>query len=157
QRLQLGERQLDIALQIVEAYYDAVLGDREAEITAAALEQANVQLEHARRRHEAGQASALDVLNIEVQRDNLEPQRVQPLHGRDQALLTLERLIDLPADSELQLTETLAPEALHPLADAAIETMAAGAVDRRPDVAAAERTIRVRELEENAALGSRMP
>lgn len=83
QELQLTERQLDVTLQIVEAYYGAVLADRVVEISEAALEEANKQLDHVRKTHAAGNASEMDVLNVEVQRDNLEPDRVDALNARD--------------------------------------------------------------------------
>src|SRR5262245_3438575 len=57
QELQLTERQLDVTLQIVEAYYGAVLADRVVEISEAALEEANKQLDHVRKTHAAGNAS----------------------------------------------------------------------------------------------------
>ena len=61
--LQLSERELDVTLQIVQAYFGAVLPDRVVEISEAALEEANKQLDHVQKTHKAGNASEMDVLN----------------------------------------------------------------------------------------------
>src|SRR5262245_58383081 len=63
QQLTLTEQQLDVSLQIVQAYYDAVLSARVADISAASVEQANQQLNDVQLAHQAGKASALDVMS----------------------------------------------------------------------------------------------
>ena len=156
QELQLTERELDVTLQIVQAYYGAVLADRVVEISEAALEEANKQLDHVRKTYAAGNASEMDVLNVEVQRDNLEPGRVDALNDRDQALRNLRRLIDLKDEQALRLTNSLEPEGFTPLAAPALDSIAT-AFGRRASIAAADRQIRIQNLRESGARGSRLP
>ena len=156
QELQLSERELDVTLQIVQAYYGAVLADRVAEISEAALEEANRQLDHVRKTYAAGNASEMDVLNVEVQRDNLEPGRVDALNDRDQALRNLRRLIDLKDEQSLQLTNSLEPEGFTPVPVSALDSIAT-AFGRRASIAAADRQIRIQKLRESGARGSRLP
>ena len=156
QELQLTERELDVTLQIVQAYYGAVLADRVVEISEAALEEANKQLDHVRKTYAAGNALELDVLNVEVQRDNLEPGRIEALNDRDQALRNLRRLIDLTDEQTLQLTDALEPDGFTPLSARALDSIAT-AYGRRPSIAAADRQIRIQSLRESGARGSWMP
>jgi outer membrane protein TolC len=156
QELQLTERELDVTLQIVQAYYGAVLADRVVEISEAALEEATKQLDHVQKTHQAGNASEMDVLNVEVQRDNLEPGRVDALNDRDQALRNLRRLIDLRDDQALQLTDTLEPETFQALSAPVLDSLAR-MYTRRGSIAAADRNIRIQKLRESGARGSRLP
>jgi len=156
QELQLTERELDVTLQIVQAYYGAVLADRVVEISEAALEEANKQLDHVQKTHKAGNASEMDVLNVEVQRDNLEPGRVDALNDRDQALRNLRRLIDLRDDQALQLTDALEPETFQALSAPVLDSLAR-MYTRRASIAAADRNIRIQKLRESGARGSRLP
>ena len=156
QELQLTERELDVTLQIVQAYYGAVLADRVVEISEAALEEANKQLDHVQKTHKAGNASEMDVLNVEVQRDNLEPGRVDALNDRDQALRNLRRLIDLRDDQALQLTDALEPETFQALSAPVLDSLAR-MYTRRASIAAADRNIRIQKLRESGARGSRFP
>ena len=156
QELQYSERQLDVTLQIVEAYYGAVLADRVVEISDAALEEANRQLDHVTKTHKAGNASEMDVLTVEVQRDNLEPGRVDALNARDQALRNLQRLIDVKEEQSLRLTDSLRTEEFKPLATPAIDSLS-NQYTRRASIAAADRNIRIQKLRESGARGSRLP
>ena len=156
QELQLTERELDVTLQIVQAYYGAVLADRVVEISEAALEEANKQLDHVQKTHKAGNASEMDVLNVEVQRDNLEPGRVDALNDRDQALRNLRRLIDLRDDQALRLTDALEPETFQALSAPVLDSLAR-MYTRRASIAAADRNIRIQKLRESGARGSRLP
>jgi outer membrane protein TolC len=156
QELQLTERQLDVTLQIVEAYYGAVLADRVVEISEAALEEANKQLDHVQKKHAAGNSSEMDVLNVEVQRDNLEPGRVDALNARDQALRNLQRLIDVKEEQGLQLTDSLRTEAFKPMSASAVDSIS-NAYMRRASIAAADRNIRIQKHRESGARGSRLP
>jgi len=157
QELQLTERELDVTLQIVQAYYGAVLADRVVEISVAALDEANKQLDHVRKTHVAGNASELDVLNVEVQRDNLEPDRIDALNDRDQALRNLQRLIDLKDEPSLRLTDSLDPERFAPVSASELDAMAATTLTRRASIAAADRQIRIQKLRERGTRGLWVP
>ena len=155
--LQLTERELEVSLEIVQAYYGAVLADRIAEISVAALESANEHLDHVRRTRSAGNASDLDVLSVEVQRDNLEPDRIQALNARDQALRNLDRLIGLGAEGSLRLTDVLNPKAFAAVPRATLDSVARSALGRRAGIAAADHQIRVNKLRESGAKAAWMP
>lgn len=157
QESMLRERELEVSLDVLQAYYGAVLAERVAEITAAALEEANEQLRHVQKTHAAGNASEMDVLNVEVQRDNLEPQRIDALNKRDQALATLKRLIDIDPGQAVRLSDELQPDRFTPVPMEELDRLSAGALSRRPQLVAAERTIAARRLQEAGVRASALP
>jgi outer membrane protein TolC len=97
------------------------------------------------------------VLSVEVQRDNLEPDRVQALNARDQALRNLDRLIGLGADGSLRLTDVLNPKTFAPVPAATLDSIARSALGRRASIAAADHQIRVNKLRESGARASWLP
>lgn len=157
QDLQLTESELDVSLQVVQAYYDAILAERLSEIADASLAQADTQLQHVQLQQRMGNKAELDVLQVQVDRDNLEPQRIQALNQRDQALLNLKRLIGVPMTAPVTLTDSLSPEQLHLLPASRLADLVASAVRRRPSVEAAERTVLIRELQTSAARAQLLP
>ncbi len=101
------EQVAEIELQVRTAYVQALLA-REMEAAAvAALEQAQAFLEQEELRLESGQASELDVLRAQVDRDNLRPQVVQARNAADIALLDVKRLTDVPMGAPIRLTSSL--------------------------------------------------
>jgi outer membrane protein len=157
QGLQSTERELDVTLEIVEAYYAALLAERSVEITTAALDQANRQLDHVRAKHAAGNESDLEVMNVEVQRDNLDPERIAALNALDTAVLNLKRLIGMPAEAPLRLTGALDPAGFVAVGPSTLDRVAAEALDRRAQVQAARRQITIREHQASAVKGERLP
>lgn len=97
----------DVVLQVRRAYYDAALAGATQEIVEASVELAREHLSDVRLRESAGRASELEVLRAEVELENLVPQSVQAGNARELALLNLKRLVNLPADAELELTTEL--------------------------------------------------
>jgi len=103
----LEEARAEIALDVKRAYYDALLASRSVEIVEMSTELAREHLEQVRLRLSAGRASELEALRAEVELENLMPQLVQARNQRDVAMLNLKRLINLPADAEIELTTEL--------------------------------------------------
>lgn len=103
----LAQQEAQTQLEIRSAYYQALLAQEVASIAEAALEQAQAFYEHETLRYQAGQASELDMLRAEVERDNLEPQLVQGRNAADLAMLNLKRLVNLPLSQPVRLTTPL--------------------------------------------------
>ncbi len=157
QRAQLTDQQLDVTLQIVTAYHTAVLNERLAEIATASFEEANRQLQQVRLREAAGNAARLDVLRAAVDRDNLEPQRIQALNARDLAVLDLKRLVDVPLAQPVHLTDSLTVERFRPAAAANLDAVAADALRRRPALEAARRQVAIDEQRVAVARAAYLP
>lgn len=157
QRSQLSDRELSVVLDVVVAYNTALLNGRLAAIATAAHEEANRQYEQVRLREAAGNASRLDVLRAAVDRDNLEPQRIQALNARDLAVLNLKRLIDLPLNTAVRLVDTLAIDQFRPASGEALDAIARDAIRRRPSLDVARRQIRINEQRVAAAKAASLP
>lgn len=116
----------ELALGVTQAYYTAVLAERLAEITEAQMAQVERELARARTERAVGNASELDVLRAEVDLENLTPELVAAENARLEAELELKRLVDLPPDEPLELTDRLDTESFTPITEARLEELAAG-------------------------------
>ncbi len=151
---QLVEQRAEIAYQVEQAYWGAVLARAFAAIAAEAVDQAEEFLVQERLRLEAGRASELDVLRAEVELENLRPDLVQARNGADLAALNLKRLVDLPLDAPLELTTPLEPG---PEPAPARDPAPAAVLGSRPAVAAAERGVVMREQQVRLARSAFLP
>src|SRR5690606_38854970 len=106
-RAALEEARAEVALEVKRAYYDALLASRSVDIVELSTELAREHLEQVRLRLSAGRASELEALRAEGELEDLMPQLVQARNQRDVAMLNLKRLINLPADAEVELTTDL--------------------------------------------------
>jgi len=104
------EAAADIVLLVQRAYYDAALAEATVEIVEASVELANRHREDVRLQQQAGRASELELLRAEVEAENLQPQLVAARNGLELAMLDLKRLVNLPADAEVELTTPIIPE-----------------------------------------------
>ena len=160
-RAALEETVHDVAVQVKEAYYGAVLADRTVEIVEASVELAEAHLEQVRLQFDAGRASELEVLRAEVERQNLQPQLVQARNARDLAILNLKRLVNLPMDAAVELTTELDASSAEAqrLASIALPSLdeAATRLQRRAALRAAEDFVEVRREQVNIAKGSYLP
>src|SRR5690606_30470976 len=103
----LREARADVALQVRQAYYGALLAQEAESIVEASVELAQQHLDRVRLLLETGQASELDALRAEVELENLRPQLVQARNARELALLNLKRLVNLQIDASVRLTTSL--------------------------------------------------
>lgn len=134
-RAQLGvsSAEAQLTLDVVTAYYDAVLAERRLAIAQTALAQADTTLRQTQARREVGTQPEFDVLRARVARDN---QRTALIQRRSESVIAgirLRQLLNLPADTPLQLST--------PLEDTGADTSPtlAGLLARTPDTAAANR------------------
>jgi outer membrane protein TolC len=97
-----------------QAYYDAALAARLVAIAQATLEQADATLRQVQAGFGAGTQPEFEVLRARVNRDNQTPQLIRRRLDSEVALLRLKQLLDLPANYDLQIAETLRDEALPP-------------------------------------------
>ena len=112
--LGLTTTRAQLLFEVTQAYYDAVLSDQLVNIAAATLEQAGATLRQVEAGLNAGTQPEFEVLRARVNRDTQQPVLIRQRVNRALALLRLKRLLDLPADADLQLADALADENLPP-------------------------------------------
>ncbi|HEX6693619.1 MAG TPA: TolC family protein [Longimicrobiales bacterium] len=117
----LAEAKAQVTLNVAQAYYDASLAERLADIAEETLAQAGRTLEQARLARQVGNQSEFELLRAQVARDNQVPVVIQQRSARDLALLRLKQLLDLPADEPIVLTTQLLADSLMPVAGYAPE------------------------------------
>jgi outer membrane protein TolC len=92
-----------LALDVTQAYFDAVLADRLVVIADTALAQTEELLRQTQLARRVGNQSEFDLLRATVTRDNQRPVVIQREGDRDVAYLRLKQLLNLPLDEPVQL------------------------------------------------------
>lgn len=144
-RAQLQAAEADLLFGIGQSYLDALLAGRRIEIALATVEQIEAQLDQVRLENRAGNAAELDVLRVEVELANADPEVVAAQNALDAAELDLKRLINVPANQPIRLEGELNSADFQPVSDEVLDQyLGVGIVDRRPDVRAAEQQVESR-------------
>lgn len=151
------EERLDLALAVIEAYYGAVLAEDLVEITRESAGQLQAQLAEVRLVRQAGNASDLDVLRVEVERQNLEPQVVAAQNARAIALLNLKRLINIPVAQAVSPVDELVTGDFTPVSANDIADIVGAAEAQRADIEAAARQVAIRRHQVTLAKQSFLP
>ena len=113
-QLNLTSTRAQLALDVAQAYFEAVLSDQLVVIAQAALAQAESTADQVRLQREAGRLAEFDLLRAQVSRDTQRPEVIRRRNERDLAHLRLKQLLDLPLDQPLQLVATLEEPVLSP-------------------------------------------
>lgn len=156
-RASVDEASAEIAFQVKQAYYGAVLAEESATIVQASVELARQHFERVQRLLDAGRASDLELLRAEVEVENLRPELVRARNARDVALLDLKRLVNVPMDAVVELTTTLdSPSAGEAVRLPSLEE-AAPLLGRRAAVRAAEAQVALGEEQVDIAASAYLP
>ena len=100
----LTTQRAQLALDVTQAYFDAVLADQLVEIADTTLAQTNELLRQTTLARRVGNTSEFDPLRATVSRDNQRPVAIQRRGDRDIAYLRLKQLLNLPLDEAVALT-----------------------------------------------------
>ena len=158
--VELTSQQAQLRLDVVQAYYDAVLSDRLVAIADSALAQAERTLSDTKLAREVGNVPEFDLLRATVTRDNQRPVVIQRRSQRDIAYLRLRQLLNLPLADPLALTTSLGDtDSLTPAPPAPDTTRAAAdtAADRRAAVRKAAETVTAQENRLTVARAGSLP
>lgn len=126
--------QAQLALDVTQAYYDAMLADRLVAIAERTLEQADSTLKNTQLARQVGNQSEFDLLRARVTRDNQRPVLIARRADRDVAYLRLRQLVNLPPDLTVELTSELGDTTGLPTGQVSALVSAPG--DTNPDVRA---------------------
>jgi len=105
--LELATQRAQLAMDVTQAYYDAVLADRLVGIAEATLQQVETTLEQTRLARQVGNQPEFELLRAQVTRDNQVPVLIQRRSDRHLAYARLMLLLDLPTDEPVSLTTSL--------------------------------------------------
>ncbi len=139
QSLDAAKNQVALATKV--AYYQVLFDSALVMVQKKALDQAQGRLEEVRQKTVAGLASEYDSLTAVVAVQNLRPPLIQARSALAQDRDQLKRTLGLELSAPIALTDSLAFEPFHRPDSARI----AQAVNRRPDLEAQRRMVRLRE------------
>ncbi|HET9236650.1 MAG TPA: TolC family protein [Oligoflexus sp.] len=105
--LDLASARARAALTTVQIYYDAVLMQKLSSIAESALQQSEQTLRLVQLGGEQGTRPEFDVLRAQVAVQNQKPQLLTARMQKDQALLRLKQLLDIPLEKSVRLTSSL--------------------------------------------------
>ncbi|HMN08487.1 MAG TPA: TolC family protein [Gemmatimonadaceae bacterium] len=138
--IELTSQKAQLALDVTQAYYDAVLAERLVAIAESSLVWTEGTLRQTTLARQVGNQSEFELLRARVTRDNQVPVVLQRRTDRDLAYLRLKQLLNLPQGERLQLTSgidepaepatlrsaaNVAPSALAGEADTSVSSRAA--------------------------------
>lgn len=99
------------ALEVAQAYFDAVASDRFVAIAESSLVLVDRTLAQVTLAREVGTAAEFDLLRATVARDNQRPVVIRAEGARTAAYLRLKQLLDLPLSAPLTLTTPIRDDA----------------------------------------------
>lgn len=102
--IELTSQRAQVALDVTQAYYDAVLAERLVAIAESSLAWTEGTLRQTTLARQVGNQSEFELLRARVTRDNQVPVVLQRRTDRDLAYLHLKQLLDLPYGDAVQLT-----------------------------------------------------
>ncbi len=102
--VEVTSQRAQLALDVTQAYFDAVLADRLVEIADTTLAQTEELLRQTTVSRRVGNTSEFNLLRATVTRDNQRPVVIQRRGDRDVAYLRLKQLLNLSLDEPLALT-----------------------------------------------------
>ena len=102
--IEMTAQRAQLALDVTQAYFDAVLADNLVTIADTTLAQTEELLRQTQVSKRVGNTSEFELLRATVTRDNQRPVAIQRRGDRDVTYLRLKQLLNLPLDEPLQLT-----------------------------------------------------
>lgn len=157
--LGLSQSEAQLTLDVIQAYFDASLGDQLSGIARTSLEQADSTLRETELRRSLGTVPEFDLLRSRVTRDNQRAAAIQRASDRDLAYLRLKQILDIPGSTELRLTTSLDDSAMAntPSLSALLATEGDTASEQRSPVRQAALAIRAEEGLLKAAKSQNLP
>jgi outer membrane protein TolC len=134
--LGLTAAQAQLALDVTQTYYDAILADRLVSIAEATLDQADSTLKQTQLGRQVGTQSEFDLLRARVTRDNQRPVVIRRRADRDVAYLRLRQILNLPSEA-MALTSDLGDSTALPMDQ--VHALVPTPGDTNPEVRAAVR------------------
>jgi outer membrane protein TolC len=145
------------ALDVTQAYYDAILADQLVSIQDSSLAETEEVLRQTTVSHQVGNASDFDLLRATVTRNNQVPLLIQARSNREVAYLHLQQLLGLPLDQPLELTTAIQDTTAVPLPPGLATAPGDTAVDGRAPVREQEQAVLAQEGQLKVAKSERYP
>lgn len=148
----------DLRLEIVRAYWAAATAREAVRVLEESGARVDAQVADARNRFAVGLIPPNEVSSLEAQRSRERAQLIEAQNLRESALIDLRRLIGAPAETVIELAETLDAVAQGAQGvQGAVPDLVKQALDSRPERKALASRIDVAEARKDAALAAVRP
>jgi outer membrane protein len=144
-RSQLERTDQQIVFQVIDSYYSVLLGEKQLDVTEQALKTAQAILEQSKNRYENGIVVKSDLLSAQVRMATRQQELIGAQNDLAQAQAQLSVSMGLPAETEFNVTGTLAEKTLPAVSLEEAEKQALGT---RPDL----KQIRSEELAQHQSV-----
>jgi len=145
------------ALDVTQAYYDAILADQLVSIEDSSVAETEEVLRQTTVSHQVGTASDFDLLRAQVTRNNQVPLLIQARSNREVAYLHLRQLLGLPLDQPIALTTAIQDSTAVPLPPGLAAAPMDTAVENRAPVREQEQAVAAQEGQLQVARSERYP
>lgn len=144
-----------LANNVTAAYYGELAAVEAHEVSRRSIEAVQSELKQSRIRFDAGALLKSDLLSLEVQLAEAQDAEVQAANAIELANNMLKTLLGLPASSGLTISES--QQAVLPDSPAAFDELLNQALNRHPELKAAEKRAAIAEQQLNAAKAAHLP
>ena len=151
--LSLESTRQSIKYQVTEAYYSVLQQQNIVEVNESAVRMANEQLNLLQIQYEEGERAYSDVLQMQVQKANYDQDLTSAKSRLKVAKSTLLSLIELPEETEIDLTDKFAYKPY----EFSLEECLKFAAENRPDLAAANYNVNQAEAAVSSAKSGNRP
>ena len=149
--------QADLKLEIVRAYWAAATAREAERVLEESSARAEAQLNDARQRFKVGLIPPNEVASLEAQRSRERAQLIEAGNIRESVLVDLRRLIGVPPQTVIDLSERLDAAEVTTPASASIDAMIADALEARSERRALQLRIDSAEARQQAVLAAAKP
>ncbi len=156
-RLGVTTAEAQARLDVIQAYFDAVLSDRLVAIAELSLAQADTTLAQARLGKQVGTQSEFELLRAQVTRDNQRATVLQRRSQRNISYLQLHQLLGIPQDQAVVLTTGLDETPAGGVEDSVEIAAADTAVEGRAAISQADQAVVIQEILTNVTRWDRLP
>jgi outer membrane protein len=155
--IELSAQRAQLALDVTQAYYDAVLADRLVAIAESTLAQTDELLRQTKVARQVGNESEFDLLKAQVTRDNQVPILLQARTNSDVSLLRVKQLLEISLDEPVELTTKIEDSPTEGFAGIATASEPDTSADHRATVRQALENVRAQEGQLQVARSERYP
>jgi len=147
----------DLRLEIVRAYWAAVTAREAERVLEESTARAEKQLGDARQRFDVGLIPPNEVSSLEAQRSRERAQLIEATNIREGAIIDLRRLIGVPHDTLIELTDSLEGSTPSSGSTGDVPVLVKQALDTRPERKALTFRMGGAEARQQAALTATKP
>lgn len=147
----------DIAINIMQAFYDLAYAEGLIEISQEQLDNARLQLKRMERQHDLGLTPKSDLFDIQAQVAESEYNLIANQNKKSTALVALKQLMNYHPDEELEIDANTLSNAIPQMLQPDLNSIYEKAKEELPEIVSAEHALRAAKLNWYVQKGNLLP